>query len=1179
MHYVPESPAEFLQDGAPDARRPAAERSFHYRSAPIYLLTALVGVLLAADLLFGFLGEGPWTPYRTLYGFRLALLAAVLGGARILYQTLEGLFEGTIGADLALTIAALAAIALGEHTTAALVVFIALCGESIEGYTVDRARRAIRRIFDLQPQTARVLRNNRETEVPIGDVSVGETVVIRPGERIPVDGRVVTGQSAVDESALTGESLPVDKSPESPVFTGTLNQFGALTVAAEKIGEETTLAQVVQLVSEAAERKAPLERTADRLARLFLPVVLGAAALTLLGWWWMTGEWSPGFKPMLGVLVVACPCPLILATPTAVMAAMGWLARTGVVVKGSVALERLATVDTFAFDKTGTLTQGKPAIGSVHTFGPLDERQLFTLAAVAERNSEHILARLIVREAEDRGAEAPFTVEFRAQPGAGVIAEVSTSAVQRVSETLCNQSRSASDGPVPEARRRTAGASDSHNPPVTESREEGEPRRRIIVGSRRLMESQNVELSEEVNSTVEQLDAAGQMVLLVALDRTVLGVIGVKDTPREAAKPVLQALRSAGIENFALLTGDRKASAMSVGSFLNLDPEDVHAEQFPADKAAWIQRETRSGRRVAMVGDGVNDAPALAASNVGLALGGAGSDIAAEAGDLVLMGDPLRPLPGLLRLSRQLVANIRQSIVVFAFGLNFLGMGLSAVGVLSPVAAAVFHEFLSLAVMINAMRLLWFERFSETRLGQMWDRLGSAAAWSSDACSPSKWIYRIIDHWAMLVRLACAAAVVVWLLSGIVRISADEEALVTRFGKIQAKLPPGLHWRWPAPLERVHREKTGRIRSVSLGFRRNPSTEGPSRPDENDNPQRANREPLSRTIEWTSEHNQRGYRPRLDEALILTGDEVLVELTADVQYRITHLKNYLFGTSRPAETVPGIVRAVAENALRDVAARTRLTDLLTTKRADIRRECLQLAQQRLRRYKIGVQIVDVNLLDVHPPRPVVPAFRDVANAMEEREQHINDAEGYYVSKVLAAVGEDGTELLSSPWLDATGQQRRAATLGATAAPPVEDLVWRRTWETLAVRNDAGSSAAYPRLAGEAASQLMAADGRAFKTVRDAEASRDRFLALLDLFRTDPGGENTRRELYWQTIGEVLSKRPLTILDPRVAGRKHLFLMDPEQWGGMPTLPSTFPPKDNDTPPPRLPPQQQRRTRE
>ena len=385
MHYAPESPREFLPEAGANSSGDRAAENFHYRSAPIYLLTAAVGALLLADVALGLVwgtasGTTPpvaanadwWSKLlvtRTLLGFRLALLAAVLGGARILYQTLDGLLSGRVGADLALTIACLAAIVLGQSETAALVVFIALCGESIEGYTVDRAQRAIRRIFQLCPRTARVLVGDDEQEVPIEQVIVGDTVIVRPGERIPVDGSVAAGQSAVDQSALTGESVPVDKAVSDKVFAGTLNQFGALRIAATQVGQQTTLAQIVEMVGQATQRKASLERTADRLARWFLPVVLGVAVLTLIGWRIASGFWSAGYLPALSVLVVACPCPLILATPSAVMAAMAWLARAGVVVKGSVALERLASIDMIVFDKTGTLTRGELAVGDIVTWG------------------------------------------------------------------------------------------------------------------------------------------------------------------------------------------------------------------------------------------------------------------------------------------------------------------------------------------------------------------------------------------------------------------------------------------------------------------------------------------------------------------------------------------------------------------------------------------------------------------------------------------------------------------------------------------------------------------------------------------------------------------------------------------------------------------------------------------
>ncbi|MFQ5733882.1 MAG: cation-translocating P-type ATPase family protein, partial [Planctomycetaceae bacterium] len=884
-----------------------------------------------------------------------------------------------------------------------------------------------------------------------------------------------------------------------------LNQHGGLALRAEKVGEDTTLSQVVRLVSEAAERKAPLERTADRLARVFLPVVLGAAGLTLLGWWFITGEWSPGFRPMLGVLVVACPCPLILATPTAVMAAMAWLARTGVVMKGSAALERLATVDTFAFDKTGTLTQGRPALGEMYTFGLVDETELLRIAAMAERNSEHLLARLIVREAERQDIEVPFPADFTAYPGAGVIAGVPFSALQPATEP-----RRDGQDRLPESANATC---------------------RIIVGSRRLLESENVTIPAEVDERLAQLDASGQMVLLVAVDGTVLGVVGVKDFPREASRPVIAELRQTGIERFALLTGDRGASARSVGEFLGLEPDAVRADLFPADKAKWIEQQTRAGRHVAMVGDGINDAPALATATVGLALGGVGSDIAAEAGDLVLMGDPLRPLPGLLRLSRQLVANIRQSILLFAFGLNFLGMTLSAVGILSPVAAAVFHEFASLAVMINAMRLLWFERFDETRLGRVSARIGRFAEWVTESCSPTKWVYRLVDHWATLVRLGVAALLIVWLTSGIVRISGDEEALVRRFGKHQAHLLPGLHWRWPAPFERVRREKVRRVQSVAIGFRRTAA--------------RGDNALAPLTIEWATAHAEPGYRARSEESLILTGDEKLVELTADARYRISNLRRYVYGAGEPNE----VVRAVVEGALRDVVAQTPLDDILTYRRAEVCRQCLALARRRLAGYHVGVELVDLNLLDVHPPRAVVPAYRNVADKLEEKEQFINEAQAYYASKVVAAVGERGAALLRGAWF--------GPAVGAAVRESADEAVWR----ALSARNGSADSRDYPLLAGEAAATLMAADAKAVNSKRDAEAARDRFLGLLKLVGDDAAAARTRRELYWQTIGEVLSKRSLTILDPKIAGRKHLLLMDPENWGGLPPLRNPFPEED------------------
>lgn len=1150
MHYVPESAREFMPDDPLRRGDSADPPGFHYRSAPIYLLTAVVGILLAADLTLGLIDAPAWTAWRELFGFRLALLAAVIGGARILYQTLEGLFEGRIGADLALTIAALAAIVLGEHTTAALVVFIALCGESIEGYTVDRAQRAIRSIFNLCPPIAHVLRAGQEQDVPIQEVAVGEQVIIRPGERIPVDGHVVDGGSSVDESALTGESLPVDKVTGDDVFTGTLNRFGALTVAVDRVGDDTTLAQVIRLVGEAAERKAPLERTADRLARLFLPAVLLVAVLVLIGWRITTGEWSAGFNPALAVLVVACPCPLILATPTAVMAAMAWLARTGVVVKGSAALERLATVDTIAFDKTGTLTSGDLQLGDIRTFAPLEETELLRVAAIAERHSEHPLARIIVREADTRQLVIPPADDFTAHPGAGVTVRVRATAL---GDWAIDNSDSAAE-PHQQIRTITVGSLRflQSRQSAFDHRTENGPTPDAATGP----DSEAVLITQ-----LADFDELGQTAVLIAVDDTVLGVIGVQDTVRAESGGILEAVRRLDIPHVALLTGDRRATADAVAALL--PPIDVvEAEMLPTDKAAWIEAEQSRGRRVAMVGDGVNDAPALATAAVGIALGGTGSDIAAEAGDLVLMGDPLRPLPGLLRLSRQLVRNINQSIWLFAFGFNGIGMILCAVGLLTPVAAAVFHEIASLAVMANAMRLLWFERWDATWLGRTSQQIGDAADWLTQTLSPTRLVFGLIRHWNVLLRLAAAVLALFWLTRGLVMIAADEQAIVTRFGRFSAQLESGIHWRWPPPLEQVTRAKVDRIRVVQIGFRAPDAAVDEVTPLD------------TGPIEWTSEHNDPEYRPIVEESLILTGDEVPVELTAELQYHIADLYHYSFSAASPEATL----RATVEGVIREVAARSTLDGILTHDRRRIEAECLQKIRQRIEPYDLGLAVDQLGLLEVHPPKAVVPAYRDVADALEEREQLVNEARAYYVTRLIEAAGRPAIEVLEStvqtpPVVDledgqiaAVGRERAGDDDAPDTSP--REPTWQLTdalWKRLTQRNGDDHPAI---LSGEAAMTLLAAEGEYAKTVESARGEADRFQALANVHRNNPG--MTDFQLYWQAIEDTLSTRPLTIIDPAAAGRQHLLLADPFSFGNAPLMQPGIPQPDQQLAEPQLP---------
>ena len=1033
------------------------------------------------------------------------------GGARILYQTLENLFEGRIGADLALTLAALAAIVLGEHETAALVVFVALCGESIEGYTIDRAQREIRRIFDLCPRIAHIVRDDREQDVSLDDVNVGDTVVIRPGERIPVDGRVLQGVSAVDQSALTGESVPVDKTVGDDVYAGTLNQFGGLTLSTKNVGTETTLGHVVRLVADATARKAPLERTADRLARMFLPVVLAVAAITLIAWRIADGSWTAGLRPALGVLVVACPCPLVLATPTAVMAAMAWLARTGVVVKGSAALERLASIDTIAFDKTGTLTQGALTVGDVVAVDDfvagLDATDVLRVAAMAERRSEHLLARVVVTEAEARGCVIPGLDETMALPGAGVEATARTSQLGAWARTAFDSKASA-------------------NPPDAHA---------VLVGNVKLANERGVSITTTMAERIAELESSGQTVLLVSIDGRLLGLIGVRDTVRAESREVIQQLKQAGITSFALLTGDRDASARAIAKSVG-EIDVIQSEMMPADKASWINTATSAGRRVAMVGDGVNDAPALASATVGLALGGVGSDLAAEAGDLVLMGDPLRPLPGLLRLARQMVRNIRQSIFIFAFGMNALGMLLCSVGVLGPVGGAVFHEASSLAVMLNAMRLLWFEGWATTRLGRTATRLVDMSDSITAALSPTRWSYWLLRNWALLLRLAAASTAMWWLTTGLVLIPADESALVTRFGRYVETLDSGLYWRWPVPLERVHREKTDRVRSVTVGFVEANAT-------------KPTNSAYAPPIEWTNAHNESATGP---ERLVLTGDEVAVELTAEVQFRIADLERFVFGAAQPEATI----RSAADAVIRMQASRTSLDHMLTGERDEFERECLRRLRRRLDPYKIGVLIVDLNLLDVHPPRSVVPAYRDVADSLEEREQLVSEARSHYRSTMLNAAGVRAIELIAAELNEQPVDAQPTATNGDTVSAHDKSMISPELWKKLTAVDPEGNFL----ISGESASELHTAYRDAAMRRESASATADRLTSLRETFRRWPA--LTGNQIYWDAVAEVLSKRPLTIVDPKASGRQHLMLIDLNSLGGFPMLQPAMPVQPN-----------------
>ncbi len=940
----------------------------------LYLMTIVMGVLIGADLWLMFAGwPVGWTntvSLGPLGEWRLGLLAALLGAARILYTSMESLVEGRLGADLALGIACIAAILLGEPLVAAEVVFIGLLGECLESFTFERTQKAIRKLVEVQPRRCWLLKDGQEVRVFTDQIGVGDTVVVKPGARIPADGRVVEGRSAVDTSTLTGEAIPVDKGPGDEVLAGSLNQFGALTVECERVSEQTVVGRVIKLTSEALKNKANIERTADRMARYFLPVVLGLALITFLGGMlyygttWFRGaeaatiEWKVTLRmatyPSLAVLVVACPCALILATPAAIIAALGRLAGTGVLLKGGGALERLATVSAFAFDKTGTLTEGKLKLGDVVGLHGIDENHLLWLAASAEQRSEHPIAQVILSEAKNRNISLTEVQDFQAHPGAGVSAQTS----------------------------------------------EG----KLIVGNRRLMEEQGIHLGPEVEEALSKFDETGQTTLLVARDNQIRGIIGARDEVRDQALGVLQQLRELGIGDIALLTGDRKAVAKTIAEQLEIS--NVHAEVLPAQKAEIIGQMKKAaeakgkaeaeGKRgfatspeghVAMVGDGINDAPALARADVGLAIG-SGTDVAAEAGDIVFMGDPLKPLPLLVKLSRETVAIIRQNILIFAFGVNIVGIVLTAwlwpilwpliVELLgwqdwaaesttsSVIAAVVYHQFGSLAVLLNSMRLLWFERTGEgTTIGRIRSAFQGADKWMENNLNVGEAIHTVAHHWKITLLTVALLTVGIYFLSGFTQINAGELGIAQRFGKVVDELKPGLHYRWPWPIESVVRIKPDAIRTVTLGYRVDEKTKSPE------------------SFSWNTEHAEQQRIP--DESRTITGDGYFIELQVALHYRVSDPKVYLFEVRDPDQ----VIRAALEGTMRELAIQKSVPRMLTENRKELEGKALAEVTKRCQSYGpngIGVEFESLALRDLHPPPEVVPAYLKLSKTLETNEK-------------------------------------------------------------------------------------------------------------------------------------------------------------------------------------------------
>ena len=584
-----------------------------------------------------------------LLPFDAAWVAIVLCGIPIVLEALIGLITAfDIKADVLVSLALIAAVLIGEDFAAGEVAFIMQLGALLEDVTVARARAGIEKLVHLTPQTARLLLPDGENIVPAGQVRVGDRLRVLPGESIPVDGVITSGQTSINQAVMTGESLPVDKTVGDEVSSGTVNQYGAFEMRATKVGEDSSIQRMIRLVQSADAGKARIVGQADRWATWIVVVALTAAALT----WLITGE----IIRAVTILVVFCPCALVLATPTAIMAAIGNATRHGFLVREGDALERLAAVRKIAFDKTGTLTYGTPRVVAVaSTLAGLDRAGLYALAAGAEQLSEHPLGKAVVagyRE-ENSGEIAPAE-SFEMLPGRGVSAVV--------------------DG------------------------------RRVLAGNPQLLADHGVAVSPDAER--QRLLEEGATMIYVAVDGVFAGYLALSDTLRAESAATIAALEAAGVRP-VLLTGDHESAAGAIAARLGI--REVRAGCLPEDKLEEIGRWQRDGVHVCMIGDGVNDAPALKKADVGIAMGGVGSDIAVEAADIALVDDEVKELPHLMALSRRMMSTIRMNLT-FSMGLNFLAIFLAMAGTLNPVVGALVHNAGSVAVILNSALLLKWRR-------------------------------------------------------------------------------------------------------------------------------------------------------------------------------------------------------------------------------------------------------------------------------------------------------------------------------------------------------------------------------------------------------------------------------------------------------------------------------------
>jgi len=884
---------------------------------------------------------------RQVAGVPLNALAAVLGGAPILWGALRELRHWRLSADLAVCVAAGAALAIGQYFVAAEVILIMLIGGWLEELAVGRTRGAIHALVRLWPREATRLAAGRRDRVAVAELQAGDRIAVAPGERVAVDGTVCAGTSTVDQSALTGESTPADVEVGARVLAGSLNGAGPLEVLAERVGCDTAFRRMLHLVEEAEQQKAPAQRLADRYASYFLPAVLACAGGVYV--------WSGDLVRAVAVLVVACPCALVLATPTAITAGIGRLARRGVLAKGGGPLEALGRSTVLLLDKTGTLTLARLSVTDVAPVAGLARERLLRLAAAVEQVSEHPVGRAICVAARSLGEVVPAASAVEVRPGKGISGTV--------------------DGV------------------------------RVLVGTPSYLEASGVAFPDDFRTRAEALQTAGQSVAAVAIDQAFAGLLAVADEVRPEARAAVSRLTRLYDGRICMLTGDAPGPAQRLAAQLGI--RDVRSQLLPEDKTRVVSEFRSGGAVVAMVGDGVNDAAALTAADVGLAVTDVGTDVAVEAAGIALHGEQhLESLCEAVAFSRRVLRTIRQNLILFAGLVNAVAVIAAATGLVGPVAAALLHQVSSLLVVGNSLRLLWDRR--------------DLRAWRAG----------LMRHGVATLRLAwrpaLALGMLAYALSGFYAVQPGEAGVVRRFGCPVGPLEPGLHYRLPWPLTRLDRVRLDRVERVEVGFRTNPK--GGSAPA---------------SYEWGIQHREGRYQTVPEESLTTCGDQRFLEVNAVVHFSPQDPMRYLFAVADR----PRALQIVAEHAVGQVLARRTVETVLTTERQAIEAEILAEAQAAAQRLDVGVSVRSVHLQDVHPPLDVVDAYRRVVDAMEERDAAINRAEAYAREQLPLARGQAAGVRAAAQGYRADLESRAAGDAalflarveGRGSAPPAQEV--------------------------------------------------------------------------------------------------------------------------------------------